>query len=73
MASDPSLTGFLVGLGFRRLSLAPSWILPVGQVIRKVDTRYWSQVGDEVERLGSADLIRKTVRQAVQTASAESA
>ena len=66
LASDPSLTGFLVGLGYRRLSVAPSWILPVGQVVRAVDTRYWTDVADEVTELGSADQIRKAVRRAIQ-------
>jgi phosphotransferase system enzyme I (PtsI) len=68
LAGDPTMTGLLVGLGVQRLSMSPQWIVPVGHVLADVDLGRWRSVAGELIRLGTAEEIRKTVRE-VQRAS----
>jgi phosphotransferase system enzyme I (PtsI) len=63
VAGDPTMTGLLVGLGVQRLSMSPQWIVPVGHVLAGVDVAAWRSVADELTRLGSAEDIRRTVRE----------
>jgi phosphotransferase system enzyme I (PtsI) len=67
VASDPTWTGLLLGLGLERLSMAPQWILPVGHVVASIDVRFWKEVADEVLVMGSADDIRRRIRELMPT------
>jgi phosphotransferase system enzyme I (PtsI) len=63
IASDPSLTGLLLGLGLRYLSMAPQWILPVGMGLASIDAGAWRELIDEAVRLSTTEEIRKKVRE----------
>ncbi len=63
MAGDPSLTGFLVGLGVTRLSMAPQWILPVGLMLASIDSVAWSGLAQEAARAPSAERVRTLLRE----------
>jgi phosphotransferase system enzyme I (PtsP) len=63
MAGDPSLTGFLVGLGLCRLSMAPQWILPVGLMLASIDSDAWRGLADEAARAPSAERVRTLLRE----------
>jgi phosphotransferase system enzyme I (PtsI) len=65
IASDPTWTGLLVGLGVNRLSVAPPWILPIGQVVAELDGIAWESTAAEVLALGTAEAIRRRVRECV--------
>ena len=64
LAGDPGVTGLLVGLGIRRLSMTPQWIVPVGHGLRSIDETRWRRVAEEISTMGSAEEIRKHVREA---------
>lgn len=64
VASDPSLTGLLVGLGIESLSMNPQWIVPVGHVVGTLDSRDWAALAAEATALPSADAIRRFLREA---------
>ena len=63
IASDPTWTGLLLGLGLERLSMAPQWILPIGRVVAATDTRVWAGVAADVLRMRTGDEIRRHVRE----------
>jgi phosphotransferase system enzyme I (PtsI) len=63
MAGDPSLTGFLVGLGVTRLSMAPQWILPVGLMLASIDSLAWSTLAERAARASTAAQVRKLLRE----------
>jgi phosphotransferase system enzyme I (PtsI) len=65
IASDPTWTGLLLGFGIERLSMAPQWILPIGQVVAAVDVRAWEGVAADVLALPSAEATRRRVRDAL--------
>jgi phosphotransferase system enzyme I (PtsI) len=67
VASDPTWTGLLVGLGVERLSMAPQWILPVGHVVATIDGRIWRGVAEEVLAMSSAEEIRRRIRELMPT------
>jgi phosphoenolpyruvate-protein kinase (PTS system EI component) len=64
ISGDPTFTGCLVGLGVERLSMSPQWVLPVGNVLASLDAGRWRQLGDELITLGSAEEVRRRVREA---------
>jgi phosphotransferase system enzyme I (PtsI) len=64
IAADPTFTGLLVGLGVERLSMAPQWILPVGQVVGAMDGTAWKEVADLAAAQSSPEGVRRTVRDA---------
>ena len=63
IASDPTWTGLLLGFGFERLSMAPQWILPIGQVVASTDVSGWEQIALRILQMGSPDEIRRQVRE----------
>jgi phosphotransferase system enzyme I (PtsI) len=63
IAADPSMTGVLLGLGFTRLSMSPQWILPVGLSLPDLEVSEWRELMDQVLELGTADEVRKAVRE----------
>jgi phosphotransferase system enzyme I (PtsI) len=63
LAGDPTVTGLLVGLGIQRLSMSPQWLVPVGHVLAGLDAGAWREVAEGLIRLGSAEEIRRTVRE----------
>lgn len=63
IAGDPSLTGFLVGLGYTRLSMAPQWILPVGLMLASIDSVEWTRVADEAAAAPTAEDVRRILRE----------
>ncbi|HMB68325.1 MAG TPA: putative PEP-binding protein, partial [bacterium] len=67
LAGDPTMTGLLVGLGVQRLSMSPQWIVPVGHVLAQVEVQSWRDVAEELVRLGTAEEIRRTVREVQKT------
>lgn len=62
LAGDPTMTGLLVGLGISRLSMSPQWIVPVGHVLAGIDAGAWRCTVEELVQLGTAEEIRRTVR-----------
>lgn len=62
IAGDPTLTGLLLGLGITRLSMAPQWIVPMGQVLSTIDTRAWRELVHAAMRVSSPEGIRQMVR-----------
>lgn len=63
MAGDPSLTGFLVGLGISRLSMAPQWILPVGLMLASIDASQWRDVALRASAASTAEDVRTILRE----------
>jgi phosphotransferase system enzyme I (PtsI) len=63
IASDPTWTGILVGLGVVRLSMAPQWILPIGTVVAELDGGAWEHTVAELLTLRSPDDVRRRVRE----------
>ena len=64
IASDPSMTAFLVGLGVKRLSMAPQWILPVGLVLASIDTAEWAEIAEQALQAGTSAEVRRLLREA---------
>ena len=67
VASDPTWTGLLVGMGLERLSMAAQWILPVGYVVATIDGPFWEGVAAEVLSMPSSDMIRRRIRELMPT------
>ncbi len=67
IAGDPTLTGLLLGLGITRLSMAPQWIVPMGQVISNIDTGEWRELVQRAVRVSSPEGIRQMVRDLLGT------
>jgi phosphoenolpyruvate-protein kinase (PTS system EI component) len=67
MAGDPSFTGFLVGLGVTRLSMAPQWILPVGLMLASIDSLAWGVLAEEASRASSVEKVRTLMREFQQS------
>jgi phosphotransferase system enzyme I (PtsI) len=67
IAGDPTLTGILIGLGLTRLSMAPQWIVPMGQVVSTTDTRSWRELVAQAVRVSSPEGIRQMVRDLIGT------
>ncbi|MBZ0267727.1 phosphoenolpyruvate--protein phosphotransferase, partial [bacterium] len=67
LASDPSLTGLLLGLGIERLSMNPQWIVPVGQVLGSMDSTEWAEIAAEAASLPSPEAVRAHLRAAAGT------
>jgi len=67
MASDPSLTGLLVGLGIERLSMNPQWIVPVGQGLGRLDASEWREVASRAAALATPEAVRGCIREALGT------
>jgi phosphotransferase system enzyme I (PtsI) len=65
VASDPTWTGLLVGMGLTRFSMAAQWILPVGHVVATIDGRFWEGVAAEVLAMPSAEQIRRRIRELI--------
>jgi phosphotransferase system enzyme I (PtsI) len=63
IASDPTWTGLLVGLGVERLSMAPQWILPIGQVVAELDAGRCAKASEQILTLSGADEIRRRIRE----------
>jgi phosphotransferase system enzyme I (PtsI) len=63
IAGDPTLTGFLVGLGLTRLSMAPQWILPVGLVLASIDAAEWTSLADRAAQAATPDEVRGLLRE----------
>ncbi len=63
MAGDPSLTGFLVGMGITRMSMAPQWILPVGLMLASIDSQSWKTLAEQAARASSAERVRALLRE----------
>jgi phosphoenolpyruvate-protein phosphotransferase len=61
LAGDPKLTGLLLALGIRRLSVARSNYRGVVKTIRRLSLRSMEGVGAEVLKLGTAAAVRKYV------------
>jgi phosphotransferase system enzyme I (PtsI) len=68
IAGDPTLTGFLIGLGLTRLSMAPQWILPVGLVLASVDTAEWKGIAARAARAATPDEVRALLRELQESA-----
>lgn len=62
LASDPSLTGLLLGLGIERLSMNPQWIVPVGQILGSLDAVEWTEIASEAASLASPEAVRGRLR-----------
>jgi phosphotransferase system enzyme I (PtsI) len=67
IAGDPTFTGLLLGLGLTRLSMAPQWIIAMGQVLATIDTRLWRDLVREALHAASAERIRRMVRKLLGT------
>ncbi len=63
IASDPTWTGLLLGLGVERLSMSPQWILPIGRVVAATDAAEWRRIAEDALRMASAEAIRRRVRE----------
>ena len=61
LAGDPKLTGLLLALGIRRLSVARSSYRRVVASLRRFSLRSMEGMGDEVLKQGSAAAVRKYV------------
>ena len=61
LAGDPKLTGLLLALGIRRLSVARSNYRGVVKAIRRLSLRSMDGIGAEVLGLGTAAAVRKYV------------
>jgi len=61
MAGDPKLTGLLLALGIRRLSVARSNYRGVASAVRRLSMRSMEGIGAEVLKLGTAAAVRKYV------------
>ncbi len=68
VAGDPTLTGFLIGLGLTRLSMAPQWILPVGLVLASIDTAEWKDIATRAARAATPDEVRALLRELQESA-----
>jgi phosphotransferase system enzyme I (PtsI) len=67
IAGDPTFTGILLGLGLTRLSMAPQWIVAMGQVLATINTRRWRDLVREALHAPSAERIRQMVRELLGT------
>ena len=65
MASDPSLIGLLIGLGFRAFSMTPSAIPLVRRIVRDVQARDAKRTAGEVLRLPTADAVAQHLLEAL--------
>lgn len=61
LAGDPKLTGLLLALGIRRLSVARSNYRGVVEAVRRLALRSMEGMGAEVLKLGTAAAVRKYV------------
>jgi phosphotransferase system enzyme I (PtsI) len=61
LAGDPRLTGLLLALGIRRLSVARSNFRGVAQAVRQLSLRSIEGVGGEVLKLGTAEAVREYI------------
>jgi phosphotransferase system enzyme I (PtsI) len=61
LAGDPKLTGLLLALGIRRLSVARSSYRRVVASLRRFSLRSMEGMGDEVLKQGSAAAVRSYV------------
>jgi phosphoenolpyruvate-protein kinase (PTS system EI component) len=61
LAGDPKLTGLLLALGIRRLSVARSSYRAVVKAVRRLSLRSMEGIGAEVLKLGTAAAVRKYV------------
>ena len=68
VGGDPTFTGLLLGLGLTRLSMAPQWIVAMGQVLATLDTRLWRDLVREALHAPSAERIRLMVQELLGTA-----
>ncbi len=63
IAADPLMTGLLLGIGFRNLSMSPQWILPVGLTLPSLDVGEWKTLVDEVIELKTQTEVRRRIRE----------
>lgn len=63
MAGDPSFTGFLVGLGITRLSMAAQWILPVGLMLASIETVKWKECVERAAAAATSAGVRAVLRE----------
>jgi len=68
IAGDPMVTGLLLGLGLTRLSMAPQWIVAMGQIISTIDTRAWRDLVEQALHVSSPEGVRQMVRGLLDTA-----
>ena len=61
LAGDPKLTGLLLALGIRRLSVARSNYRGVVDAVRRLSLRSIAGLGEQVLALGTAAAVRKVV------------
>jgi len=69
LAGDPKLTGLLLALGVRRLSVARSSYRGVVKAVRQASARSMAGMGEEVLKLGTAAAVRKYVAERLTAAS----